>query len=517
MFSVEKQIRVSQEQSQNIKEYFESWDISEENAKTKKSEINLTEQVANASQESLNDPTRRLTRILPVSHVFIVSAYYYPTSKSLGENAIALNMMVDSKNFNLKNSTFNVLGLNETHREITVATSQIEGVPLCRYAPTMARTNTVSNLKRLGMESGGVKVEIPFKMARYTAPKPVIICISPQFVAEQWQLFVMQVHISNRFGGHLHIYLTSILESYFDLMREYERQEYITLDYWVRMKFKHSDTPYFEPNADAEWRNQAGAQTDCLLQYKEAAEYIAFFDMDDVLFLKDYSSYLEAFNAEWALQPNSSSIVYGRREHEFVKAETLSEFNFPDLLESLRSSDEMGTGKVVVRPDRYNSTWIHYSKNEDLTTRHFVGNVTMIHVQRPLQKNGDNEMTKLWRMDFNLTAETYNSEDIQAIENDIKRMKQLPNIIRIGSKLPREDYYLPIVFKCYYDIFYGPFNVEHTKRTQCPNAEMCEMPQREEYKCIHSDAEYYSGPRMEPFTFHFSTSPFWSKEIGCYQ
>ena len=54
---------------------------------------------------------------------------------------------------------------------------------------------------------------------------------------------------------------------------------------------------------------------------------------------------------------------------QFIPAETLSEFNFPDLLESLRSSDEMGTGKVVVRPDRYNSTWIHYSKNEDLTTR----------------------------------------------------------------------------------------------------------------------------------------------------
>lgn len=30
----------------------------------------------------LIDPTRRLTRKLPVSHVFITSAYYYPTSKS---------------------------------------------------------------------------------------------------------------------------------------------------------------------------------------------------------------------------------------------------------------------------------------------------------------------------------------------------------------------------------------------------------------------------------------------------
>ena len=30
----------------------------------------------------LIDPTRKLTRKLPVSHVYVTSAYYYPTSKS---------------------------------------------------------------------------------------------------------------------------------------------------------------------------------------------------------------------------------------------------------------------------------------------------------------------------------------------------------------------------------------------------------------------------------------------------
>ena len=170
-------------------------------------------------------------------------------------------------------------------------------------------------------------------MARYTAPKPVIICISPQFVAEQWQIFLMHVHVANRwvlflgsfkntsyrFGGHLHIYLTSIIESFFELMKEYEREGYLTLDFWLRMKFEHTTTPYFEPNENIEWRNQAGAQTDCLLQYKEAAEYISFFDMDDILFPKNYPTYLEEFNAEWALQPDATSVFYGRREHEFVK------------------------------------------------------------------------------------------------------------------------------------------------------------------------------------------------------
>ncbi|UMM37469.1 hypothetical protein L5515_009218 [Caenorhabditis briggsae] len=121
-------------------------------------------------------------------------------------------------------------------------------------------------------------------------------------------------------------------------MREYERRGYITIDFWLRMKFAKSETPFFEPNGHVEWRNQAGAQIDCLLQYKEAAEYIAFFDMDDILFPKNYPTYLEEFRAEWLVDPTSNSIYYGRREHEFMKAETLAEFNFVDLVSSLRSS-----------------------------------------------------------------------------------------------------------------------------------------------------------------------------------
>ncbi|ULT94902.1 hypothetical protein L3Y34_003974 [Caenorhabditis briggsae] len=465
----------------------------------------------------IEDPTRRLTRKLPVSHVWITSAYYYPTSKSLGDNAVAMAMVVDTINFNVNNATYNIIGSNSTHTEASLATSQTEGVPTCRYAPAMARANTVENVTKLEMESNGIKVEIPFKMARYTAPKPVIICISPQFVAEQWQIFMMHVHVANRFGGHLHIYLTSIIESFFELMKEYERQGYITLDYWIRMKFQHTQTPYFEPNENIEWRNQAGAQTDCLLQYKEAAEYIAFFDMDDILFPKNYPTYLEEFNAEWALQPRATSVFYGRREHEFVKAETLDEFSFIDLIKSLRSSPTVKRGKVVVKPDRYNSTWIHYSNNENEATRRSIDNPTIVHVQRPLQKHGNNNITKLWKMEFGPLNETIRAHDVKAMEDDLNRFRKIPTISEIAPKLPSEDFYLPIVFKCYYDAFYDNAFDHRRAKHGCPNADTCELPQRKEYKCVHSHAEYFSGFHMEPFTFHFSRNQFWSWNIGCYQ
>ncbi|ULT91705.1 hypothetical protein L3Y34_009386 [Caenorhabditis briggsae] len=295
----------------------------------------------------LIDPEHSETRKLPVSHVFIVSAYYHPTSKSLGENAVALNMVLDCKSHNEDNATYSVMGSNDTHRELPKAPSQV-------------------------------------------------------------------------FDGHLHIYFTSIIEPYFHLMREYERRGYITIDFWLRMKFAKSETPFFEPNGHVEWRNQAGAQIDCLLQYKEAAE-------------------------REMLSPN------------------------------------------------------------------------LVHVQRPLQKNGSNKITETWKMEFGSFNETIKQEDIEAIEEDMKLMKELPNVSKISQKLPKSDFYLPIVFDCYYKAFYGAAFDNKPGGFGCPNADLCELPQREEYRCVHSDANYFSGPHMKPLTFHFANNSFWSWSIGCYQ
>ncbi|CAL2046452.1 unnamed protein product [Caenorhabditis brenneri] len=467
----------------------------------------------------LDDPSRRLTRKLPVSHAFIVSAYYYPKSKSLGKNAVALNMVVDARNFEIDHSNYYIVGSNESHAQLSMASSQIQGVIPCRYAPTVALANTVGNMTKLEMQSAGIKVEIPFKMARYKAPKQVIICISPQFVAEQWQIFMMQVHVARRFGAHIHIYLTSIIDSYFELMKEYEKMGYITIDFWLRMKFAQTESPYFEPNINTELRNQAGAQTDCLLQYKEAAKYIAFFDLDDILFPTKHTTYLAEFNAEWKLQPNASSIYYLRKEHEFVKAQYLSEFSFYDIVSSLKSSDTLKRGKVVVKPRLHNSTWIHASQHETPDNRHTVEHTSIIHVQRPLQKNSENNMTRLWKIDFMSTKQKveFRPKDLKLLEKDIWRIRNLTRIQEIAPNLPSADFYLPIVFQCYYDALYLESDVAKTGVKNCPNAELCEMPQREDYKCLHSDADYLSGPHMEPFTFHFSNNSFWNNEIGCYQ
>lgn len=114
----------------------------------------------------------------PVSHAFINSVYYYPTSKSwvffiqygyiivlfpyysLGKNALAFTMALDQYSHSMKNHKFTVLGYNSTHSTESIATSQTEGIRICRYVTLMARTNTVDNLEKIKIESNGVSVEV---------------------------------------------------------------------------------------------------------------------------------------------------------------------------------------------------------------------------------------------------------------------------------------------------------------------------------------------------------------------
>ena len=113
----------------------------------------------------------------------------------------------------------------------------------------------------------------------------------------------------------------------------------------------------------------------------------------------------------------------------------------------------------------------------------------------------------------------------------------------ISERLPTHSYYFVILFRCYYKKGYT---------STCPNSEGClvsflsrfkfshfltdfldsafehcfantfhrqnffQIPQRSDMKCVHSDANYKSGPQMEPITYHYHENPRWSKDIGCY-
>lgn len=109
--------------------------------------------------------------------------------------------------------------------------------------------------------------QIPFEVVS-SEPKPVVMCISPLFAAENWHNLLVSLHVYKIFGAHMHLYIRSIVSPMLEILRVYEQEGYATLKPWNRINLLNRDEQDFNPNLNVEFRSQAAAQTDCLLRYK---------------------------------------------------------------------------------------------------------------------------------------------------------------------------------------------------------------------------------------------------------
>ncbi|EFP12758.1 hypothetical protein CRE_05030 [Caenorhabditis remanei] len=444
---------------------------------------------------------------------YIINTYYYPSSKSLGNNAVAMVLLLDRNTMrDITRHQMTLIATNADNQSVAVVPKLVKEQlnEACRFVNIVATTNVLPRMTKLEISDGEHKVEIPFKLPRNTSPSRVIICISPQFIAEQWQLFITHSHVARRFGGHLHIYVTSMLDSFFELVQEYERLGYVTLDFWIRMKFQNGSDTSLEPNSNSELRNQAGAQTDCLLQYKEAAEFITFFDIDDILFPRGYDAYFDEFTALHAQNPGILTFHYSKREMMVHNKADIHDINFLEIFGHTWFVNEEDYGKVMAKPTNINSMWIHESFNFSYKKKFFMDSNYLIHTQKPIDTDGKDTIP--YKMSkFEIMPEMQlNSSVLLEIQEDFVSLLNFTNISTIAEKLPKQSYYFPIIYRCYYEKFYKKF------QKQCPNGEGCLIPQRSDMNCVHSEVDYKSGPQMTPITYHFHENPRWIKTIGCH-
>ncbi|PIC25299.1 hypothetical protein B9Z55_018281 [Caenorhabditis nigoni] len=164
---------------------------------------------------------------------FITSSYYYPTSESLGDNAIALVMSINLVSnpvlklahfFSPDSSELVIMAKNATSSVIMKA-SYVRVTPheACQIITVFATAQLIPNVTNISMLGDNGVAEIPFTSPSYTK-RDVVVCTSPLYVSEQWQNFLLAVHIYRKFGAHMNLYLISSVTSFYELMKEYERE-----------------------------------------------------------------------------------------------------------------------------------------------------------------------------------------------------------------------------------------------------------------------------------------------------
>ncbi|KAF1750309.1 hypothetical protein GCK72_016857 [Caenorhabditis remanei] len=149
-------------------------------------------------------------------------------------------------------------------------------------------------------------IEIPLKMP-VSQQYPVVFCIAPssQDSTLNWPDLIFQIHVSRYYGAHLHFYLTNVSSPIYDFLKIYQSQKYITLQPWLKTSNSTDGAVY----------------TDCLLQYKDATDYIGFMGPNEILIPSGASSYYEEFMREFGGNDEISSLKY---EQYLLEAERVN-------------------------------------------------------------------------------------------------------------------------------------------------------------------------------------------------
>lgn len=117
------------------------------------------------------------------------------------------------------------------------------------------------------------------------------------------------------------IYIQSIDYQVYNLIKRYQMDRLVEIRGSISMP--QLDTMAYNPNSESQWNNQLVNFGDCLYEFRDSAEFIAFPDWDDLMITNNFIPLIELMEKLIIDFPKVGSFIYPR----YVGAmPTLSEF-----------------------------------------------------------------------------------------------------------------------------------------------------------------------------------------------
>uniref|UniRef100_A0AC35GAP6 Glycosyltransferase family 92 protein n=1 Tax=Panagrolaimus sp. PS1159 TaxID=55785 RepID=A0AC35GAP6_9BILA len=201
-----------------------------------------------------------------------------------------------------------------------------------------------------------------------TIPRSFVSCMSRMIAYDDWALLLVALETFRFYGGDLMVaYIECALKKVFDLMKLYESDGILKIQH----AYKSSDTPNIPYDSDGqiEYANQLTNSHQCLYEFKESAEFIAFTDWDDILIglriNSGFGKFADGFR-QLSLKHQFAAAFAVPRFQTNMKKTFQSEIN-PFSIEKTFNQIQYSTTenlppKMVVRPKFVAGVWIHQLK-----------------------------------------------------------------------------------------------------------------------------------------------------------
>ena len=116
----------------------------------------------------------------------------------------------------------------------------------------------------------------------------------------------------------------------------------------------------YDADSQTEYSNQMTNSHECLYEFKESADFIAFTDWDDVLLGPRLGSFYVGFNNVLELNPLAASFsvtrLYSHLPTAFSKT---NKFSLERAVSETGYGKRLDDPKLVVKPERVAGVWIH--------------------------------------------------------------------------------------------------------------------------------------------------------------
>uniref|UniRef100_A0A7E4VR58 Glycosyltransferase family 92 protein n=1 Tax=Panagrellus redivivus TaxID=6233 RepID=A0A7E4VR58_PANRE len=380
------------------------------------------------------------------------------------------------------------IGSNETEKDLTTKT-EIQPVKYmawavgpCAWAPYILVCPVVENPANFAISDLSYfsnEVAIPHRKA-VTENLGLVACFSPLFYFERWQVMFPSLEIYRQFGISRQVYyLQSIREEIYDLLMAYKRTGAVDVETWSTMELgdSYDGSEYEDPNTELEWRNQAGAHTDCYLKYRESAEFILISDIDDVLIPRHHEHYLDELHMLLAQHPMASGFSYVRFNTAFQSERGPFGFSLNNELESARiSMIQREDGKSFVRTKAVETVWIHWpatvKKDYKMVTTDDAFNF-MVHL-RNWTASSEPKSINVSSLLYKTSLPLHNfirSERLAELSKESKDFIETYAKAEFAA-LPADSVYYKLIEQCYNDMFYS----KGRQVTTCPGPARCKFP-----------------------------------------
>ncbi|CAB3411739.1 unnamed protein product [Caenorhabditis bovis] len=408
-------------------------------------------------------------------HAFLTSSYYYPKSQSLGDDSIALVFSMRSESIRRQSQILTIFAENHTSNATINTTIEIpNGKTTFPIFPT---TSTLPNMTKLSLLDGQQKIEIPFSTVSYEK-NDVVVCISPQILAERYQLLPLALQTYKRYGAFVNMYVTSMRYGFFNYSTGYEKLGFVKMQPWILPRISK---PFFENFDDFAQL----AHTDCLLQFKESSKFVAFLDLNELLIPRLATNYHDEFANFVAANPTIDYLQYNRYNYETSAEASPFFLDVEEILQHLKYNGESESPRIVIPTHRLNVTW---SQQQTALKTSVVPNNSVIRMKKFVVVDLFNPSNI--SLPFYLNQEgdyLMKIEDLEAIGDAFDDTTMISEVF---LKLPGVKYppvYVDLIENC----------------IQNQNINNCKVPEHRYVRCAQAVANFQTKLHNSSSTFYY--------------